>query len=162
MKLFETTFNKDQTYQPTIHKKRTKICTLAKLNFTYITALKQPKLGLGLMIGLSTLPSILNYSSPWPSDGLLNRRNPWPSQGKLVDLIMCTVFTNAIHFNLSIRTGNTLTIPSVNGTIRTGYTFSIRIFSFACTYQTHISFINNLTFKTAQSVYDDISIRTVF
>ena len=98
---------------------------------------------------LSTLPSILNYSSPWPSDGLLSKRNPWPSQGKLVDLIMCTVFTNAIHFNLSIRTGNTLTIPSVNGTIRTGYTFSVRIFSFACTYQTHISFINNLTFKTA-------------
>ena len=44
----------------TMHKKGLKfahVVELAKLNFTYITVLKQPKLGLGLMIGLSTLPS---------------------------------------------------------------------------------------------------------
>ena len=33
------------------------VVELAQLKFTYITVLKQPKLGLGLMIGLSTLPS---------------------------------------------------------------------------------------------------------
>ena len=45
-----------------MHKKGLKfapVVELVKLNLTYITVVKYPKLGLGLMIGLSTLSSRL-------------------------------------------------------------------------------------------------------
>ena len=43
-----------------MHKKGLKVAPveeLAKLNFSYTTVLKYPKLSMGLMIGLSALPS---------------------------------------------------------------------------------------------------------